>query len=216
MTVSVFACHLWRHQAQPSADRAESKGPCIPRPRPRAPSALADLRRHQHHVKIPPLDHLPQSLTGVHSLLLQKRHQARSARVRRHTDFDNLAPLAEHSAYIFVPRRQQTPAQCGFFRSHLLVICAEKPGYTATAAREHRRVLAPRLPPAQVGASVTSPLHTPREVLFEMCQRRVLLARIKVRCARCSFANGRPPSKAALSHFAASRARSLRHADADE
>jgi hypothetical protein len=46
---------------------------------------------------------------------------------------------------------------CGFFRSHLLVICAAKLCYTAAAAREHRRVLAPRLP----GASVTSPLHTP-------------------------------------------------------
>ena len=117
MTVSVFACHLWRHQAQPSADRAESKGPCIPRPRPRAPSALADLRRHQHHVKIPPLDHLPQSLTGVHSLLLQKRHQARSARVRRHTDFDNLAPLAEHSADIRVPPVVRLPPNAAFFEA---------------------------------------------------------------------------------------------------
>ena len=44
-----------------------------------------------------------------------------------------------------------------------------------SAASEHRRVLAPRLPTP--GASVTSPLHTPREVLFQMCQRRVLLAR---------------------------------------
>jgi hypothetical protein len=94
---------------------------------------------------------------GVHSLL-QKRRQVRSARVRRHTVFDNLAPLADHSAGIFVPPCRQTPAQCGFFRSHLLVICSAKPRYTAAAApREHRRVLAPRLP----GASVTSPLHKP-------------------------------------------------------
>jgi len=57
------------------------------------------------------------------------------------------------------------------------VICAAKPRYTAAAAGEHRRVLAPRLPTP--GASVTSPLHALREVLFEMCQRRVLLARIK-------------------------------------
>jgi len=74
-----------------------------------------------------------------------------------------------------MPPRRQIPAQCGLFRSHLLVICAAKPRYTAAAAREHRRVLAPRL--STPGASVTS-LHTPREVLFEMCQRRVLLARI--------------------------------------
>jgi hypothetical protein len=77
----------------------------------------------------------------------------------------------------FVPPRPQTPARCGFFRSHLLVICAAKPRYTVVAAREHPRVLAPRLPTPC--ASVTSPLHTSREVLFEMCQHRVLLARIK-------------------------------------
>ncbi len=106
---------------------------------------------------------------------LQKRHQVRSARVRLHTVFDNLAPIAQHSADILMPPRRQIPAQCGLFRSHLLVICAAKPRYTAAAAREHRRVLAPRL--STPGASVTS-LHTPREVLFEMCQRRVLLARI--------------------------------------
>ena len=108
---------------------------------------------------------------------LQERHQVRSARVRRHTVFDNLAPLAEHSADILVPPCCQTPAQCGFFRSNLLVICAAKPRYTAAAAREHRRVLTPRLPTP--GASVTSPLHAPREVLFEMCQRRVLLTRME-------------------------------------
>jgi len=56
------------------------------------------------------------------------------------------------------------------------MICAAKPRYTAAAAREHRRVLAPRLP--TLGASVTFPLHNPREVLFEMCQRCVLLPRI--------------------------------------
>ena len=117
--------------------------------------------------------------SGIAHSSLQKRHQARSARVRRNTILDNLAPLAEHSADIFIlvsPPRQ-TPAQCGLFRSHLLVICAAKPRYTAVAAREPRRVLAPRLPtPA---ANVPSQLHAPREVLFEMCQRRVLLARIK-------------------------------------
>ena len=64
-----------------------------------------------------------------------------------------------------VPPHRQTPAQCGFFRSQLLVICAAKPHYTAAAAREHRRVLAPRLPTA--GASVTSPLHTPMNVRIE-------------------------------------------------
>ena len=53
--------------------------------------------------------------------------------------------------------RQQIPAQGSFFRSHLLVICATKSRYTAAAAGEHRRVLAPRLPTP--GTSVTSPLH---------------------------------------------------------
>jgi hypothetical protein len=54
--------------------------------------------------------------------------------------------LAVYSADILVPPRRQTPAQCGFFRSHLLMICAAKPRYTAAAAREHERVFAPRLP----------------------------------------------------------------------
>ena len=85
------------------------------------------------------------SLCVVHSSL-QKRHQVRSARVRRHTVFDDLAPLAEHSAYILVPPRPQTPAHCGIFRSHLVVICAAKPRYTAANARVHLRVLAPLLP----------------------------------------------------------------------
>ena len=80
---------------------------------------------------------------------------------------------------------RQTPAQCRFFRSRPLVICAAKPRYTAAAAGEHRRVLAPRLPTP--GASVTSPLHTPREVLFEVCQRRVLLARIKGEVRQVQF-----------------------------
>jgi hypothetical protein len=90
---------------------------------------------------------------------MQKRHQVRSARVRRHTVFDNLAPLAEHSADILVPPHRQTPTKCGLFRSHLLVICTAKPRYTAASAREHRRVLAPRLSTPQT--KVTSPLHTP-------------------------------------------------------
>jgi hypothetical protein len=77
---------------------------------------------------------------------LQERHHVRSARVRQHTVFDNLEPLAEHSADILAPPCRQTLAQCGLFRSHLLVICAAKPRYTAAAAREHRRDLAPRLP----------------------------------------------------------------------
>jgi hypothetical protein len=121
---------------------------------------------------------------GVHSSL-QKRHELRSARVRRHAAFDHIALLAEHSANILVPPRPQTPAQCGFFRSNLLVICAAKPRYTAASAREHRRVLVPRLPTPS--KSVTSPLHTPRELLFEMCQRRVLLARIKGEVRQVQF-----------------------------
>jgi hypothetical protein len=67
---------------------------------------------------------LPLRLWGIAHSSLQKRHQARSARVRRHTVFDNLVPLAEHSADTLVPPCHQTPAQCGFSRSHLLVICA--------------------------------------------------------------------------------------------
>ena len=102
---------------------------------------------------------LPLCLWGIAHSSLQKRHQVRSARVRRNTIFDNSAPLAKYSAHILVPPPRQTPAQCGFFRSHLLVICAAKPRYTAAAAREHRRVLGPCLPTP--GASVTSPLHEP-------------------------------------------------------
>ena len=85
---------------------------------------------------------LPLCLWGIAHSSLQKRHQVRSARVRRNTIFDNSAPLAKYSAHILVPPPRQTPAQCGFFRSHPLVICAAKPRYTAAAAREHRRVLA--------------------------------------------------------------------------
>jgi len=124
---------------------------------------------------------LPLALTlclwGIAHSSLQKRHQVRSARVRRHAVLDILAPLSEYSADILVPPSRQTPAKCGFFRSHLLVICTAKPRYTAAAAREHRRIIAPRLPTPC--AHVTSPLQTPREVPFQMCQRRVLLARIK-------------------------------------
>ena len=57
------------------------------------------------------------------------------------------------------------------------MICVAKPRYTAAAAREHWRVLAPRLPTP--GTHITSLVHTPREVLFEIFQRRVLNARIK-------------------------------------
>jgi hypothetical protein len=136
---------------------------------------------------------LPPRHWGIAHSSLQKRHQGRSARVRRQTVFDNLAPLAEHSADILVPPHRQTPAQRGFFRSHLLVICAAKPRYTAAAAREHRRVLEPRLPtPAQVSH--------PRCTRHERCSLRCASAASswtawKVRCARCSFANGRPPLK---------------------
>ena len=97
--------------------------------------------------------------------------------VRRNTIFDNSASLAKYSTHILVPTHRQTPAQCGFLRSHLLVICAAKPRYTAADAREHWRVLAPCLPTPC--ASVTSPLHNLREVLFEMCQRYVLLPRLE-------------------------------------
>ena len=65
------------------------------------------------------------------------------------------------------------------------MICAAKPRYTAATAREHRCVLAPRLPTR--GASVTSPLHMPREVLFEMRQRRVLLARFEGEVRQVQF-----------------------------
>jgi len=65
------------------------------------------------------------------------------------------------------------------------MICAAKPRYAATAANEHRRVLAPRLPTP--GTRGTSHSHTPREVLFEMCQRRVLLARIEGEVRQVQF-----------------------------
>jgi len=65
------------------------------------------------------------------------------------------------------------------------MICAAKPRDTAAAAREHRRVLATRLPTPQT--KVTSPLHTPREMLLEMCQRHVLFARIKGEVRQVQF-----------------------------
>ena len=49
---------------------------------------------------------------------MQKRHQVRSARVRRHTVFDNLAPLPEYSAHILVPPRGSASVStflCEFF-----------------------------------------------------------------------------------------------------
>ena len=103
--------------------------------------------------------------SGIAHSSLKKHHQVRGARVRRHTVFDNFAPLAEHAADILVPPFPQTPARCGFFRGHLLVICAAKPRHTAAAAREHRRVLAPRLPtPGQVSR--------PRCARHERCSLR--------------------------------------------
>ena len=90
------------------------------------------------------------------------------------------------------------------------MICAAKPRHTAAAAREHRRVLAPRLPTP--GASVTSLLHTPREVLFEMCQRRVLLARIKGEVRQVQYCKWMTTIEGSLEPLC----RSSRHADADE
>jgi hypothetical protein len=98
----------------------------------------------------------PGSCSCIH---LEEGQQVRRARVRRHTVFDNLAPLLEHSADILVPSREAISAHSGFFRGHLLMICAANPRYTAAAAREHRRVLAPRL--RTPGASATSPFHMP-------------------------------------------------------
>ena len=99
-----------------------------------------------------------RDLPIVHSSL-QKRHQVCSARVRRHTVFDNLAPLAEHFADILVPPRPQIP--CGFFRRQHLVINAAN----LTTRQPLHVSIGVSSPP---GISVTSPLHTPREVLFEM------------------------------------------------
>ena len=134
-----------------------ASAPCV------AACALGDLWRE-----------LVQKGNVIWVFSLQERHHARSARVSRNIAFDNPAPLAEHPAYILSlcrpEPRNQIPTPCGFFRSHLL-ICAAKPRYTAAAAREHWHALAPRLPPpAQVSL--------PREVLYEMCQRRVLLPRL--------------------------------------
>ena len=154
---------------------------------------------------------LPRSLSlrpwGIAHSSLQKRHQVRSARVRRNTIFDNLAPLAKYSADILVKpcSCRRTPAQCGFFRSHLLVICAAKPRYTA-ALHVSIGVSSPRVcpHPAQVSR--------PRCMRHERCSLKCASAAsswpaYKVRCARCSVAHFHlsPPSKAAWSHFAASR-----------
>jgi hypothetical protein len=82
---------------------------------------------------------------------------------------------------LFRPRLQ-TPSQRGFFRSHLLVICALQ----TLATRQ----------PLHVSIAESSPraCPTPAQVSCPRCTRH----------ERCSFANGRPPSKAAWIHFAAS------------
>ena len=57
------------------------------------------------------------------------------------------------------------------------MICAAKPRNAAAPTREHLRVLAPRL--VAPSTPVASPFHAPGEIVLEMSQRRVLLARIK-------------------------------------
>ena len=57
------------------------------------------------------------------------------------------------------------------------MICAAKPRNAAASAREHLRVLAPRL--VAPSTPVASPFHAPGEIGPEMRQRRVLWARIK-------------------------------------
>ena len=57
------------------------------------------------------------------------------------------------------------------------MICAAKSRNAAASTREHLRVLAPRL--VAPSTPVASPFHAPGEIVLEMCQRRVLWARIK-------------------------------------
>ena len=161
----------------------------------------------------PPLTRILES-SGIAHSSLKKHHQVCSARVRRHTVFDSLKPLAEHSADVLVQPCRQTPARCGFFRSHPLVICAANLD-TRQPLHMSIGVSSPRVcpPPAQVSR--------PRCTRHERCSLRCASAASswpapKARRASCKLANGRPPSKTAWSHFAASRTRSSTHADADE
>ena len=57
------------------------------------------------------------------------------------------------------------------------MICAAKLRNAAASAREHLRVLPPRL--VAPSTQATSIFHAPGEIVLEMSQRRVLLARIK-------------------------------------
>ena len=137
---------------------------------------------------------LPLRRRGIAQSSLQKRHQIRRERVRRHAIFHNLAPLPEYSADIRVPPRQQITAQSGFFRSHLLVVCAAKPA-TRQPLHVSIGVCSPRVCPQSKQRS------RPRCTRHDRCSLRCASAASswpapasKVRCARCSLANTRPPS----------------------
>ena len=102
----------------------------------------------------------------------------------------------------------RSPPEATLFEA-LLMICAAKPRYTAAAAREHRRVLAPSL--LAPLTPVTSQRHTTGEVIFETSQRRVLLVCIKEKVRQVQAC-----SSAVFSHIAASITRSSGRADVDE
>jgi len=94
------------------------------------------------------------------------------------------------------------------------MICAAKPRYAAASAREHLRVLTPRL--FAPSTQVTSSFHKPGEIDLEMSQRLVLLARIKGKEREVQACRFVTQVQAVCSHFSASRTPSSPHADADE
>ena len=76
------------------------------------------------------------------------------------------------------------------------MICAAKPRYTAAAARQHRRILAPLLR-API-TPVTSPCHKTGEVVLEMGQSPVFYARIKGKVRQVQVCRPVPSSKGSL------------------
>ena len=86
------------------------------------------LSKHRATPWTPVMRDLPLALSlrrrGIAQSSLQKRHQVRRARVRRHTAFDNLAPLAEYSADILVPLflSQAFPAELQLRSSDVTVV----------------------------------------------------------------------------------------------
>jgi hypothetical protein len=106
---------------------------------------------------------------------------------------DNLPLLSEDTTQIFVPTLQQPapPPSPRFSRPSSDDLRCKN--LATRQPPQHLRIFAPLLPAPS--KAVTSPLHPPGEIVLEMSERRVLLARItEKRCVRCKRAVATPPS----------------------